>query len=496
LRPLQSCTSSILDIKLIIKDDIYMKVISFQGEIGWDLWPSEVRDALSQANGDDLTIRFSSIGGDIFDGADIFNILVDHKSDNPGIKMNLELKGVAASMGSAIASAPVWSDVAVSPITGYMIHNPMTFAIGDYRDMESSAAFLKVATENYRNVYSKRSGKTADEIQRLMDAETWFFGSDIVAEGFADRVIESGEPAGEDNNRLIMRYKNEFRQMVKNQKQLKQDEGFDSKRAAACFRGVRMKNKTRMVVPDYKPGAKLIDVSWSASASETRWRDHVGVQSNEDLPNDNYSKRFAYFDGEDSENFGAYKFPHWDYNNQDGEFVNISAVRNGLARIGNSNVPEDDKPRVESLLRRYLDRFNEDGDNGMKAETQIYPGKPGKPKQEVSSMTLDELKKENPDVYSAVMKIGADEYKAGNDERLKKLAEMKASDEYKDIPEVVDVIEAAMVSGDSVQATEAKIVAVMMKVLRDPARMAALESPADISGGNGGDETPATHMEA
>jgi ATP-dependent protease ClpP protease subunit len=473
-----------------------MKVLTFQGEIGWDLLPESVREALIGASGEDITVRFSSIGGDIFKGSDIFNILMDHKSDNPGIRMNLEIKGVAASMGSMIASAPVWDDIAVTSVTGFMIHNPWNIVAGDYRTMKENLQFLSTMGDAYKSVYINRSGKSEAEITKLMDETTWWAGKEIVDAGFADRVIESGESKlSGDNDRvsLVASFKAQFSAMKKNQEEINRGESFNIQKAVAK---IRIPNMIKMVVPDYKSGAKLIDVAWSASASETRWRDHVGVSSNEDLPNDNYSKRFAYFDGEDSENFGAYKFPHWDYNNQDGEFVNISAVRNGLARIGNSNVPEDDKPRVESLLRRYLDRFNEDGDNGMKAETQIYPGKPGKPKQEVSSMTLDELKKENPDVYSAVMKIGADEYKAGNDERLKKLAEMKASDEYKDIPEVVDVIEAAMVSGDSVQATETKMMAAMMKVMKDPARMAALESPSDISGGNGGDETPATHMEA
>ncbi len=147
-----------------------------------------------------------------------------------------------------------------------------------------------------------------------------------------------------------------------------------------------------------------------------------------------------------------------------------------------------EQPKMEQLKPEPETATDED----------IIPGTPGKTTQEVNPvMTLDELKKENPDVYTAAMKAGADEYKAGNDERLKKLAEMKASDEYKDIPEIVEVIDAAMLSGDSVQSTETKMMAAMMKVMKDPAKMAAIESPADISGGEGAeDDKPATHMEA
>ena len=84
-----------------------MVILEWSGEIGWELWSGRVKNDLKMSDGD-ITVRFSSVGGDIFEGADIINLLMDHKRDNPNVKMHLELKGVAASMGSAIASSPVW----------------------------------------------------------------------------------------------------------------------------------------------------------------------------------------------------------------------------------------------------------------------------------------------------------------------------------------------------------------------------------------------------
>jgi len=466
-----------------------MKVLEFHGEIGWDLWPDNVRDSLRSSAGEDLTVRFSSIGGDIFNGADIFNILMDHKADNPGIKMNLEIKGVAASMGSAIAAAPVWDDVAVSAISGYMIHNPMTFAAGDYSDMESVFSFLKKVTEMYREVYAKRSRKSVEAITDMMDSETWFFGSEIVSEGFADRLLESSDAnAGNSDRMSLMRArKEEFKKMAANQKKAKSGERFDVQRAAACLR------TPLMAVPDYKPGAKLIDEPWDASASESRWRKHVDVESSDDLPKESYTKRFGWYDEDNADDFGAYKFPHWDYKNGDGEFVNIAAVRNGLARVPQSDIPEDDKERVSNLLRRYLDRFNEmKSTAGKGGSNNPVPTSGEFHTEETKVENKKELMAELPEVYNESVTDGVMKER----ERVKALSSMKKQEEYKDIPEVLEVIDKAIEDGTNVDAVQPLMVAAMMKVMRDPARMAALESAGNIGGGDGGDDKPATHVEA
>ncbi len=186
-----------------------MKVIDIQGEIGWDVWAQAVRDSLTEVSSEkEITVRFSSIGGDIFEGADIFAALSDFKKDNPMIKMNLEIKGIAASMGSFISSSPVWDSVAVEEVTGFMVHNPYTFSFGDYREMKSTGEFLERATAAYSNAYASRSGKSIPEIRDMMDKTTWFFGQDIVDAGFADKVLESADGKEQkDTSSMMMRYK-------------------------------------------------------------------------------------------------------------------------------------------------------------------------------------------------------------------------------------------------------------------------------------------------
>lgn len=448
-----------------------MKVLEWQGEIGWEIWTESLRSQLKSTNGDDITVRFSSIGGSIFEGSDIINMLVDHRRDNPNIKMNLEIKGVAASMGSAIASIPVWNEVTVEPISMYMVHNPWSIGIGDFKAMQAEADFLKGARDMFAKVYGDRSGNTISEIQEMMDNETWFFGQEIVDAGFADKIVEQPElSAPQDKIFAVTQMKSKFSDMKKHQKELYSDEGFDFERAAACL---------KMTVTSFKSNAKLIDTPWSASESEQRWRDHTGVDSNEDLPKASYTKRFAYFDPDENDSFGGYKFPHWDFTDANGEFVNIAAVRNGLARVGNSSIPADEKPRVESLLRRYLDKFNEQQDTSASGSVNNNPVQAGNLKTEVP-MDKAELKKENPAVYDESVKDGIDKER----ERVKALAALKTQDDYKDIPEVIAVIDKAIVEGNTIEETNTMMTAAMVKLLKKPGKIDELESPPDLTGGN------------
>ena len=461
-----------------------MKILEWMGEIGWDLWVSELKRQLKDTKGDDVTIRFSSIGGSIFEGGDMFNMLSDHKRDNPGVRMNLEIKSVAASYGSLIAASPVWNEITIEPTTMFMLHNPWSIAIGDFMAMQSEADFLKSARDMYIGIYAAASERTVEEITEMMNTETWLFGQEIVDAGFANKIIEQPELSDPQDKILTMAsMKAKFNDMKKNQKKLSEDEGFNQKRAAACLR------TDQMTVTSFKSNAKLIDTPWDKSASETRWRNHVGVDSNEDLPKASYTKRFAYFDPDENDSFGGYKFPHWDFTESNGEFVNIAAVRNGLARVGNSSIPADEKPRVESLLRRYLNKFNEAQDSTGSMSDNNKPVETGKSIQEVPVKTKAELKKELPEIHDEVFNDGVMKEREENKARMAKLAEMKASEDYKDIPEAVAVIEASMVDGSSIQSTETKISAAMVKLLKKPGQIDSIESPGNITGG---DPAPAT----
>lgn len=172
------------------------KKIIISGEIGFfGTMPMDVRAQLIDAAGEDIDIQISSPGGFVFDGIEIYNMIRDYKRDNPGAQITITLKGEAASMASYIAMNPAADMIIAEDNAVFMIHNPWDFSAGDYRAMEKSAELLRGIGSILVKAYSDRSGKTLEEIQALMDSESFFFGEEIKAAGFVDEII--GAPAEE-----------------------------------------------------------------------------------------------------------------------------------------------------------------------------------------------------------------------------------------------------------------------------------------------------------
>ena len=145
-----------------------------------------------------IIVRINSPGGDVFDGVAIYNTLLNHKA-----KVNTFIDGLAASIASVIALAG--DAVTIADNAMFMMHNPWTIAIGDAREMEKVAETLDKIRESLVVTYSKRSGKDAKAIIKLLDAETWLTGQEAVDEGFADKVSEAKAVAA--NFKMVAKYK-------------------------------------------------------------------------------------------------------------------------------------------------------------------------------------------------------------------------------------------------------------------------------------------------
>ena len=191
-----------------------MKKIKIQGEIGWDVTAQEVETDLLNANGD-IEVEIDSPGGSVFEGVKIFNLLRNYK----GGKVTIIINSIAASMGSYIAMAG--DKIKVYDNSTFMIHNPWTIEVGDYRDFEKTAETLKGLTKLLRNKYVEKTGKSEDEIKYLMNEESWFFGEEIVKVGFANEVIKTNED--NDKQALIALAKERFKSCVRKMKEAEED---------------------------------------------------------------------------------------------------------------------------------------------------------------------------------------------------------------------------------------------------------------------------------
>ena len=125
-------------------------------------------------------------------------MLCDHKG-----KITVKIDAIAASAASVIAMAG--DRVLMSPVAMLMIHDPMTSAMGNTKDMERAIATLNEVKESIVNAYVKKTGLTRNKVSKLMSDETWMNAKKAVELGFADEILFTGqkEPIqeGEDDGK-------------------------------------------------------------------------------------------------------------------------------------------------------------------------------------------------------------------------------------------------------------------------------------------------------
>lgn len=131
-----------------------------------------------------LNVHINSPGGSVFDGAAIYNALVNHPAE-----VTVYVDGLAASIASIIALAG--KKVVMAENAMFMIHNPWTWLSGDAKELRRQADILDQVGETLITTYASRTGKDRETIRAAMDAETWFSAKEAKEWGLATEVVEA-----------------------------------------------------------------------------------------------------------------------------------------------------------------------------------------------------------------------------------------------------------------------------------------------------------------
>jgi ATP-dependent Clp protease protease subunit len=158
--------------------------ISIYDEIGgFGVGAKQFLGELSRLKGKHLHLRINSPGGSVVEGTAIFNALRRHQG---GVTVHID--ALAASMASVIAMAGMPVYMADNALL--MVHNPWTITAGDSDELRKEADLLDKLKASIRNAYQRKTGLPEDQLQGMMDAETWLDSVDAVALGFVDAIEE------------------------------------------------------------------------------------------------------------------------------------------------------------------------------------------------------------------------------------------------------------------------------------------------------------------
>ena len=178
----------------------------------WDsTCPDDVKSALqTMPAGEKLIVNINSGGGSVMAGQEIYSLLHGRKD------VEIHIQSLAGSAASVIAMA---NTCKMSPVATIMIHNvSMSGASGDYHDMQKNAEILKTMNSALAEAYIAKTGKTKDEILKMMDKETWITAGQALEMGFVDEVEELQTQI--TNSICGIRLTEEIRQQVTKEKEL------------------------------------------------------------------------------------------------------------------------------------------------------------------------------------------------------------------------------------------------------------------------------------
>ena len=153
-----------------------------------------------------INLRINCIGGDVFDGMAIYNIIKKRNS-----KTTAYIEGIAASMGSVIALAA--DEVVMAENSLFMIHNAWGGAMGEAEDMRKTASVLEKISGEIANIYQKKTRLLYDRITSMMDEETWLNAKEAYDLGFIDTISDSIKVAAKYD---VSKFKNITTEQIQN----------------------------------------------------------------------------------------------------------------------------------------------------------------------------------------------------------------------------------------------------------------------------------------
>lgn len=187
--------------------NIYGDIVSDQ----WGKWsdddtcPSDISEFLKNLEGaSEIEMHINSGGGSVFAGIAIYNMLKRSKAT-----VTTYIDGIAASIASVIACA---GDRIVIPKNGtFMIHKPTTgyfLESLNADELRKDADTLDHCQKSIVQTYMERArdGVTEQEINDLVNEETWMSGSE--AAEYFDFEVEEDVNAAACASELFNFYKN------------------------------------------------------------------------------------------------------------------------------------------------------------------------------------------------------------------------------------------------------------------------------------------------
>ena len=143
--------------------------------------PGDLKSWLQENEGKPLMVHVNSRGGDLIAGQAMYSLLINRKGKTSGV-----VDGIAASASTLPLMA--CGVIKMNAMSMLMIHNASMGTFGNKNDMAKDIETLKAFDNSIINAYQFKTGRNREELQALMDNETWMDSREAKRLGFADVI--------------------------------------------------------------------------------------------------------------------------------------------------------------------------------------------------------------------------------------------------------------------------------------------------------------------
>lgn len=176
--------------------DIYSRllkdrIIMLSGQINDEVANSVISQLLfldAQDPEKDIFIYVNSPGGSVTAGMAIYDTMNFVKADVQTIVM-----GMAASMGSFLATAGTKGKRFALPNAEIMIHQPLGGAQGQATEIEIAARHILKTKEKLNQILSERTGQPLEVIEKDTDRDNYMTAKEAKEYGLIDEVMVSSK---------------------------------------------------------------------------------------------------------------------------------------------------------------------------------------------------------------------------------------------------------------------------------------------------------------
>lgn len=167
------------------------RIITVNGQVEPQMCMSVTQQLLfleAQSSTEPITMYINSPGGSVSDGL----MIVDTMNYIQAPVYTVVI-GLAASMGTVIASSGEKGHRYMLPNAEYLIHQPMGGAAGGTQqtDMAIIAEHLKKTRVKLNTILSNASNKDMDTIAKDTERDNWMDANQTLEYGFIDKILTS-----------------------------------------------------------------------------------------------------------------------------------------------------------------------------------------------------------------------------------------------------------------------------------------------------------------